>query len=327
MTYEHNTTKQLIEKWLLYISANLRYSKHTVNNYKRDLIQLHNFLELENVNLQDLTTDIVRNFIVKKHASGLGPRGLARMISSWRSFYKWLKLELGIHLNPLDDIKAPKPPKNLPKSISVDQMKALLDENIKKISSNDTDPIIVRDQAIFELFYSSGLRLAELISIDMIFIKNKSYESKSWLNIETSEIIIHGKGNKQRILPVSNIAMFALNQWIKTRQKFISNKTTEQDKYALFIGIKGKRISPRVIQTQLRKTSLHLNLPENISPHTIRHSFASHLLQSSQDLRAVQELLGHKTISTTQIYTKLDFQHLSLIYDKTHPRAYRKNKS
>ncbi|WP_041572053.1 tyrosine recombinase XerC [Candidatus Kinetoplastidibacterium crithidiae] len=310
-----------MEQWLLYLSANLRYSKNTIENYRRDITQLCRMLELEDLDIKDLNSELARKFISKKYSLGLGARGLGRMISSWKNFYRWYSLQIQTNLTPLNDIKTPKPTKELPKSISVDQMKSLLDGNLDKIKIKNADPIIIRDQAILELFYSSGLRLSELISTDLQYTKNKNYTSKSWLYMDRAEIIVLGKGNKQRILPIGKTALFSLKKWIEVRDKFISNKTREEDIPALFLGIKGQRISPRVIQIQLKKISLNMNIPGSISPHAIRHSFASHLLQSSQDLRAVQELLGHKSITTTQIYTKLDFQHLSSIYDKTHPRA------
>ncbi|WBF65486.1 MAG: tyrosine recombinase XerC [Candidatus Kinetoplastibacterium crithidii] len=319
MAYRNSEITKTIEQWLLYLSANLRYSKNTIENYRRDITQLCKMLESKDLDIKDLSSELARKFISQKYSLGLGARGLGRMISSWKNFYRWYSLQNNINLTPLNDIKTPKTTKELPKSISVDQMKSLLDSNLDK--TKDTDPIAIRDQAILELFYSSGLRLSELISTDLKYTKNKNYTSKSWIYMDRAEIIVLGKGNKQRILPIGKTALFSLKKWIDVRDKFISNKTREEDIPALFLGIRGQRISPRVIQIQLKKISLSLNIPGNISPHAIRHSFASHLLQSSQDLRAVQELLGHKSITTTQIYTKLDFQHLSSIYDKTHPRA------
>ncbi|AFZ83288.1 integrase/recombinase XerC [Candidatus Kinetoplastibacterium blastocrithidii TCC012E] len=321
--FKKNNLKKPLSDWLVYIYTNLRYSKNTFDNYKHDLSLLNEFTGENNISLEEVTTENVRNFFAKKHSQGVGPKGIARTLSAWRSFYKWWGPKINMMSNPISGIRPPKATRPLPKSLSVDQIKNLLDMN--EYQANKTsDCIIFRDQAIFELLYSSGLRLSELISIDIKYESNINYKSTSWINLNQSEIIVLGKGNKQRKLPIGNTALNAIKKWIDLREKFVLKTNSINDRHALFLGIKGRRISPRVIQMQLLKLSKTSNLCMHISPHMIRHSFASHLLQSSQNLRAVQELLGHKTISTTQIYTKLDFQHLASVYDKTHPRAIRK---
>lgn len=312
-----------LSDWLSFIYTNLRYSKNTFNNYKHDLSLLNGLVDEINISLEDIKTENIRCFFAKRHSQGISPRGISRTLSVWRSFYNWWGPKVNMINNPASGIHSPKATRPLPKSLSVDQMKNFLD-NSKNNADRSSDYIMIRDQAIFELLYSSGLRLSELISIDLKYENNTNYKSTSWIELNQSEVIVLGKGNKQRKLPVGTVALKSIKKWIDLRDKFVLSTSSISDRCALFLGIRGKRISPRVIQMQLLKLSKKSNLSMHISPHMIRHSFASHLLQSSQNLRAVQELLGHKTISTTQIYTKLDFQHLASVYDKTHPRAIRK---
>ncbi|AGF49381.1 tyrosine recombinase XerC [Candidatus Kinetoplastidibacterium galati] len=321
--FKESSLKKPLNDWLLYIYTNLRYSKNTFNNYKHDISLLDKFVRENSISLEEITTENVRSFFSKRYSNGIGPRGIARTLSAWKSFYDWWGPRVNMSHNPVSGIRSPKAARPLPKSLSVDQMKNFLDRN-KSNAEKSFDPIMLRDQAILELLYSSGLRLSELISIDIKYENNTEYKSTSWIDLRQSEVVVLGKGNKQRKLPIGNSAIESIKKWVGLRDRFVLKTSSLNDRYALFLGIKGKRISPRVIQMQLLKLSKNLTMSMHISPHMIRHSFASHLLQSSQNLRAVQELLGHKTISTTQIYTKLDFQHLASVYDKTHPRAIRK---
>ncbi|AGF48654.1 integrase/recombinase XerC [Candidatus Kinetoplastibacterium oncopeltii TCC290E] len=324
INFKKTNLKKPLNDWLIYIYTNLRYSNNTFNNYKHDLSLLDKFVHENNISLEEITTENARSFFAKRYSQGIGPRGIARTLSAWKSFYNWWGPKVNMMNNPISGIRSPKATRPLPKSLSVDQMKNFLDKNKYYVDKSSSDCVMFRDQAVVELLYSSGLRLSELISIDIKYENNTNYKSTSWIDLNQSEVIVLGKGNKQRKLPIGNTALESIKKWIDLRDKFILETSSISDKCALFLGIKGRRLSPRVVQTQLLKLSKKSNLSIHISPHMIRHSFASHLLQSSQNLRAVQELLGHATISTTQIYTKLDFQHLASVYDKTHPRAIRK---
>jgi integrase/recombinase XerC len=188
-----------------------------------------------------------------------------------------------------------------------------------------TDPASLRDRAMFELFYSSGLRLSELVGLDVDYTHSKTYNSVGWINLSDREVNVLGKGGKRRSVPIGTQALDCLLRWLEARQQFARTQASETDAAALFIGVRGGRISPRVVQSQLTKLVKLAGLPTHVHPHVLRHSFASHVLQSAQDLRAVQEMLGHANISTTQLYTKLDFQHLAKAYDSAHPRAGRKS--
>ena len=314
MNIEDSSTA--INEWLNYLSKERRYSSHTLSAYEHDMAQL--VVLYPQYSLLQLSPVHIRSAIAKLHSQDYSPRSLARLLSTWRSFYKWYCLQAHLAINPTLDIKAPKIARSLPKALSADQAKTLLDTG-EAITGNEV--IAARDQAIFELFYSSGLRLSELINIDIQFYQSGNYESQGWLDLKEREVTVIGKGKKTRILPLGEKAIQAIEFWLTKRPLLLKPHTPEKDTYALFLGERGARITPRVIQLQLKKLGIKSNIPANIHPHVLRHSFASHLLQSSQDLRAVQELLGHANISTTQIYTKLDFQHLAKVYDQTHPRA------
>src|SRR5690606_31273413 len=210
----------------------------------------------------------------------------------------------------------------LPKALSVEQAQSLLDHPAAQLS---TEPAGVRDQAMFELLYSSGLRLSELVGLDLHYTRTANYESSSWLDLNEAEVVVLGKGGKRRSVPVGQVALAAVQRWVEVRPQLAAANAADADANALFVGARGRRISPRVVQTQLAKFAQAAGLPAHVHPHVLRHSFASHVLQSAQDLRAVQELLGHANISTTQIYTRLDFQHLAKAYDQAHPRAGRKS--
>lgn len=308
-----------VNEWLESLRIDKNSSVHTVAAYRRDLNHLAElYPERE---LGELTNMEIRQGIATLHSRDFNPRSLMRILSSWRNFYKWYSLKYGLDMNPTLGVKTPKVARPLPKALTADEAKLLLDVGLQ---TDDNSAVHARDQAMFELLYSSGLRLSELVNLDIEFHKSDGYESRGWLDLEAHEITVIGKGRKPRIVPLGAKAKEAICNWLSRRVELESPKTNVSDKYALFLGTKGKRISPRVVQLQLKKLAAKTNIPSNIHPHVLRHSFASHLLQSSQDLRAVQDLLGHSKISTTQLYTRLDFQHLSEVYDKAHPRAKKK---
>ena len=296
-----------IESYLDELAQQRRQSPHTVSNYRRDLRALEKLIGglPENIGYARLQTHHVRHFVIKLHSAGLGPRSLARRLSAWRGFYRWLGKRGEIDANPVEGVKAPKRPRPLPKALSPDQAIHLLESG----SGEDAPGVLeLRDQAMFELFYSSGLRLAELAGLDL----------SSLLDLPNGEIRVLGKRNKPRLVPVGEKARAAIHRWSERRAEAARPEET-----ALFVGKRGARIHPRVIEEQLKKRGIAQNLPVGVHPHMLRHSFASHMLQSSGDLRAVQEMLGHASIASTQIYTHLDFQHLAQVYDATHPRARR----
>lgn len=316
------TLSQPLEAWLHHLRAHRRYSAHTLSAYARDLRQLAGFVQSAALSLEHITSAHIRQFAARLHAQGLGPRSLARTLAAWRGFYQWWAPVAGLASNPVAGVRAPKAPRGLPKALSVEQAQSLLDHAPAQLT---TEPAGRRDVAMFELLYSSGLRLSELVGLDQHYVRVADYESSGWLNVDEAEVIVLGKGGKRRSVPVGQAALSALQRWLDVRSQLIAAHTTESDAYALFLGARGRRISPRVVQTQLARFAQAAGLPAHVHPHVLRHSFASHVLQSAQDLRAVQEMLGHANISTTQIYTRLDFQHLAKAYDQAHPRAGRKS--
>ena len=293
----------LQEKFFSQLKYEKRASIHTLKNYQRDIKQLTLYCEKNDIaHWQNIQQSDIRNHIATRHRQGLSASSLQRELSAIRSFFKFLQMQQVITHNPVQHIQAPKGEKKLPKTLDVDQITGFLEAA--------TDSMLeIRDQTIFELFYSSGLRLSELtaLNLDSIDLNDKTL------------IVSHGKGKKSRILPIGSKAVSALKNWLPLRQQIVL-----KTEFALFISNKGQRLSQRSVQLRLSNWCKKKGLPEHIHPHMLRHSFASHLLESSQDLRAIQELLGHSNISTTQIYTHLDFQHLAEIYDKTHPRAKKK---
>ncbi|WP_426415160.1 tyrosine recombinase XerC [Aestuariirhabdus sp. LZHN29] len=293
-----------IEDFLHYLRAERQLSPHTWSNYRRDLGKLDQFREQQKIeHWQQLDSHHLRQFIASSHRQGLGGKSLQRRLSAVRSFYRFLNREQRLDTNPATGIRAPKSKRRLPHTLDADQMGQLL-------SISDDDPLAVRDQCIMELFYSSGLRLSELVGLDLDSI-----------DLKAAQLIAIGKGNKSRQLPIGRLALEALGRWLSCRAQIASENC-----HALFVSSRGNRISQRQVQTRLKEWGIKQQLPDNLHPHKLRHSFASHLLESSGDLRAVQELLGHSDISTTQIYTHLDFQHLADTYDKAHPRAQRRKR-
>jgi integrase/recombinase XerC len=295
---------ELIDAYLAELSEQRRQSPHTVSNYRRDLRVLCRLVdELPGApGLAGIETPQIRRFIAQLHARGLGGRSLARSLSAWRGFYRWLARRGATMRNPIEGVRAPKSARPLPKLLSPDEANRLLD-------CAGEEALAVRDQAMFELFYSSGLRLAELAALDLACLPD----------VQGGELRVLGKRNKLRVVPVGSVARQALAAWGQRR-----GEIARADEPALFVGQRGARINPRVVEEQLKRRALAQGLPTSVHPHMLRHSFASHLLQSSGDLRAVQEMLGHASIASTQVYTHLDFQHLAKVYDSAHPRAKRK---
>lgn len=308
-----------LSNWLEYMRSQKRCSEHTIAAYQRDLNLL---LELfPDKKLAELTHDLLRSAVARLHARDYSPRSLARIVAAWRSFYHWLSSQSDLKVNPAAYLKTPKIPRALPKAMTVDQTTTFLDRG-QQLSDNT--PKSLCDVAMFEVLYSSGLRLSELVQLDHCYYKTERYESQGWLDLTEKEIKVVGKGNKTRIVPLGETAAEAIRHWLEVRHSCLSPQADDSDKAALFLGVRGKRISPRSVQLRLKEMAIKTGADTSIHPHMMRHSFASHLLQSAQDLRAVQELLGHRHISTTQIYTRLDFQHLAKVYDSAHPRAHKK---
>ena len=295
-------SQHLKDKFLQFLETEKRYSQHTVENYSKDIDDLESFCGAKKINGWDeIKPHHLRTYASQIFIDGLGARSIQRKLSAIRSFMNYLVRENLLRTNPADGIKTPKAPKKLPGVLDVDQINQLL--NIK-----ETDPISLRDKAIMELLYSSGLRLAELVALNPID-----------LNIQDRSLTVIGKGNKKRMLPIGSKAIDAIKAWIQIRSQIAA-----PDEEALFVGNRGNRLSRRSIQSRINHWSKKNGLTQDVYPHLLRHSFATHLLEASGDLRAVQELLGHKDISTTQVYTHLDFQHLAETYDKAHPRSGKK---
>ncbi|MGV2898278.1 tyrosine recombinase XerC [Achromobacter sp. AGC78] len=308
--------------WLRHLETNRRYSPHTLDAYRRELHFLNQLADLARLPLDKIANGHIRQFVARLHAEGRGPRSLARTLAAWRGFYQWWAPAINLAGNPVAGVRAPKAPRGLPKALSVEQTQALLDRPTAKVAN---EPAALRDQAMFELLYSSGLRLSELVGLDLRYTRTADYESRGWLKLDEAEVEVLGKGGKRRSVPVGQAAVAALQKWIGARPQLAPPAPQPEDAAALFLGARGKRISPRIVQLQLAQVAQAAGLPTHVHPHVLRHSFASHVLQSAQDLRAVQEMLGHANISTTQVYTRLDFQHLAKAYDQAHPRAGRKS--
>ena len=294
-------------------------SPHTIKAYQADLSELYQSAQVDGLDLTAVTNGHVRRWAARLHAKGKSPRTIARTLSAWRGWYDWLSQkqdQATLKANPVDDVKAPKRARALPKALSVEQALALINQAIVEAKANPGLET-VRDAAIIELLYSSGLRLSELLGIDAAPSQDRAYESAGWLDWDASEVTVLGKGGKRRSVPVGAAAMTSLRAWLEIRQQL----RPAQASPALFLSGSNTRLSPRTVQTRLRSLAIRAGLPTHVHPHMMRHSFASHVLQSSHDLRAVQEMLGHASIASTQIYTALDFQHLAQAYDLAHPRA------
>ncbi len=288
----------LLTEYLNYLNVERGLSPLTRENYARDIKQLLNYSK--DTQLKDVNTTDIRKIVATLHSKGLGGKSIARMLSSWRGFFDFLIQRKGFSQNPAHGIRAPKSAKSLPQALSIEQA-------IKLVDIKEDDVLSMRDHAALELFYSSGLRLSELVNLNI-----------DQIDFTEGTVLVHGKGNKTRIVPLGSHAITALKNWLGLRTSLLISNPAET---AVFVGKQGKRISARNIQYRLKDWSIKQGINTSVHPHMLRHSFASHVLQSSGDLRAVQEMLGHVNISTTQVYTHLDYQHLTKIYDAAHPRA------
>ena len=298
-------TSEHLDDYLQTLRSEKYYSQHTCKNYQRDLTRFVEFLNQHSIKQWDqVSYNLVNRYAAGRHRNGMKSRTIQRELSSIRGLFQYLVQRRIVENNPAKDASAPKADKPLPKTCDAEQIDRLLN---KKTSN---DPLYLRDLAIFELIYSSGLRLAEVVDINL-----------TDCDLGQKTLVVTGKGNKTRYLPVGEKAAEAVKRWLKVRGPIVGSKPEE----ALFVAKTGKRISHRNVQSRLNQLIKRHGLSQHLSPHMLRHSFATHMLESSRDLRAVQELLGHANISTTQIYTHLDFQHLAKVYDAAHPRAKRRS--
>jgi len=291
------------ERFLVYLRDERGLSPRTVAAYRRDLERYSDELGRQEIRgVENASEHDVRRFMARLHRQGLGSRSIQRLLSATRSFYRWLMREGLASHNPAAQVRAPKAARKLPGTLDTDAVARLLD-------IRDDSPLALRDKAIMELFYSSGLRLSELAGL-------------RWDQVDAASglVTVTGKGNKTRVVPLGSYAAAALAAWNRVRGQFAGF-----DEPSVFVSSRGNPISVRTIQVRIKYWASRQGLPQKVHPHLLRHSFASHLLESSGDLRAVQELLGHADISTTQVYTHLDFQHLASVYDKAHPRAKKKS--
>ena len=290
-----------IARYLDFLTHERRLAALTVKHYGRDLALLVRLAEAAGRPLDRLSQADVRRFAAALHGRGLGAKSLARVLSGWRGYYEFRVRNQQAAANPVDGVRAPKAARRLPQTLSPDQAVAL-------VSFTDESPEGIRDRAIYELLYSSGLRVSEVTGLDL-----------SSIDFSTAEVRVTGKGSKTRIVPVGRHAIEAVSRWLPVRESLHPS-----DHAALFVTARGRRIGPRLVQSRIKLWAARQGLTVNPHPHMLRHSFASHVLQSSGDLRAVQEMLGHASIASTQVYTHLDFQHLAKVYDTAHPRAKRK---
>lgn len=308
----------LIVRYLDWLEASRKLAVQTLINYRRDLsvMQAHARRHAPGVALVALQTHHIRAFAARLHAGGLAGTSIARALSAWRGFFLWAARHgHGVLANPVDGVRAPKSGKRLPKALSVEHAVALVSH------SAGEDAQGLRDHAVYELFYSSGLRISELVQLDVRYTEDGDYRSAGWLDMQGAEVTVIGKGSRRRTVPVGSKAMEALRAWLAVRETMLPPGAAPQDANALFLGKRGGRLPMGTVRVRLEQHAIRAGVPAHVHPHMLRHSFATHVLQSSGDLRAVQEMLGHASVSTTQIYTSLDFQHLARVYDKAHPRA------
>ncbi len=311
----------LVERYLEHVRVEKRLAQRTVELYALDLQKLQEFAAQAGVELLQVQNTHIRRWVAQMHSAGRSGRGIALILSGWRGLYVWLGREGRVSSNPVQDVRAPKAARPLPKALGVDEAVQLA-----AFHSDTTDPWIeARDAAIVELLYGSGLRVSELTGLDVV----ASATARGWLDMDGAEVHVLGKGEKRRTLPIGRESLVALKNWLVLRVSLTISTTPTRssgvagqvDAHALFLGRNGTRLTAQSIWQRLKRRSLQAGLATPVHPHMLRHSFASHVLQSSSDLRAVQELLGHANISTTQVYTRLDFQHLAKAYDAAHPRA------
>ena len=305
---------ELVQRYLAHAQFEKRLAARTVALYTGDLQRLQALADKDNVSLTAVQPHHMRRWMAQMHSSGRTPRGIALIASGWRGFYAWLGREGLVSANPLAGMRAPKSAKPLPKALNVDDAVQLASHH-----NDEQDPWLqARDIAMVELLYSSGLRVAELTGLDV----QASAQARGWIDMDGAEAHVLGKGSKRRSVPVGEKAIAALREWLQIRTPQLPEHAQSQT--ALFVGIRGTRLTSQAIWQRLRARGVQAGISTPVHPHMLRHSFASHVLQSSGDLRAVQEMLGHANIGTTQIYTRLDYQHLAKAYDAAHPRARRK---
>ncbi|MGL4768335.1 MAG: tyrosine recombinase XerC [Formosimonas sp.] len=302
----------LTEAYLEWCAIHKRLSDATLTNYALDLALLKSMANKMGVtDAQNLSEAQIRQLTMQLHSQGHSAKSMARYLSSWRSWFGWLLHHQHVRSNPVVGVRAPRAGKSLPKALSVDEA-----VHFAQSGAAGSDVLLLRDHAMIELLYSSGLRVSEIVGLDV----SPEPASNGWVDWAQGDVHVLGKGNKPRIVPVGEPAQEALRKWLEARQILLGDKTHN----ALFLGRNSTRLTPRSVQQRLAKHAQSLGLSVHVHPHMLRHSFATHVLQSSGDLRAVQELLGHASLAATQVYTGLDFQHLSKIYDAAHPRAKKK---
>ena len=305
-------------RYLEHVRVEKRLAARTLTLYTLDLEKLAQFAAGVNLPLLQLTSAHIRRFVAQMHSGGRSGRGIALILSGWRGFYTWAGRQGVVAHNPVQDVHAPKAPKPLPKALGVDDAVRLAD-----YENTGADPWLeARDAAMVELLYGCGLRVGELVGLDAQASAAGNAAGQGWIDLQAAQAHVCGKGRKWRAVPVGRQAIAALDAWLQARAEFLLGHSDPANvSAALFIGRNGTRLTAQSVWQRLRGRSLQAGLSTPVHPHMLRHSFASHLLQSSGDLRAVQELLGHANISTTQVYTRLDFQHLAKAYDAAHPRA------
>lgn len=297
--------------WLEHLRVERRLSPRTLQAYGDALARLRTLADADGIAPSQARTHHVRGWVARLHRDGLGPRSLAQLLSAWRGLYRWWGQQGGVVANPVDGVRAPKAGRPLPKALPVDQSVALAEA----MPAGAAPAVAARDHCIVELLYGCGLRVGELVGLDV----QSSPKTTGWIDAAEGTAHVLGKGGKWRSVPVGRAALQALAAWLAERPSL-----ARADETALLVGERGRRIAAGRVRARLARLALQAGLPTSVHPHMLRHSFASHLLQSSGDLRAVQELLGHANIATTQVYTRLDFQHLAKVYDAAHPRAHRK---
>ena len=304
-----------IQQFLQHLKVERRLAARTVAMYSEALLRLQASAQTAGVALQAAQTHHIRSWVAQLRGRGLAPRSIAIALAAWRGLYRWWGRQGLVQANPVEGIRPPKAPKPLPKALSVQQAVALAEHR----TEHGSPALAARDHAIAELLYGCGMRIGELMGLDVLATAGVNSTSRGWIDVSDATAHVLGKGSKRRSLPVGAPALAALQAWLAQRP--LLARTGEA---ALFVSQRGTRLSPNQLRLRLQAMAQQSGLPTRVHPHMLRHSYASHLLQSSGDLRAVQELLGHASISTTQIYPQLDHQHLSKIYDAAHPRAKRK---
>ena len=311
------TQTALTERYLEHARVQKRLAPRTVALYSEDLHKLMTAAAQAGIALTAVQNHHVRRWVAQMHAGGRSGRGIALILSGWRGFYTWLGREGLVSANPVQDVRAPRQARPLPKALGVDEAVQLADH----VAEDDDPWLEVRDAAMVELLYGSGLRVGELVGLDVAASDAAQRGGRGWIDLPSAEVQVQGKGSKRRGVPLGTQALAALQRWLALRDQVAGERDAAM---ALFIGRRGTRLTPQSIWQRLKRRSLLAGLATPVHPHMLRHSFASHVLQSSSDLRAVQELLGHAHIGTTQVYTRLDFQHLAKAYDAAHPRARRR---